>query len=89
MKTFSIAGIAALGFGLIFGGFWILAQDPPAVKPTFKAKVDLVVLSFTVTDSKGHYVNNLKPSDFKITEDTIPEKLSTFAEGDKPFRACQ
>ena len=84
MKTFSIAGIAALGGGLVFGGFWVLAQDSPPVKPTFKSKVDLVVLSFTVTDSKGKYVNNLKPSDLKITEDSIAEKLSTFAEGDKP-----
>jgi VWFA-related protein len=84
VKTFSIAGTAALGFGLVFGGFWLWAQDPAVPKPTFKSKVDLVVLSFTVTDSKGRYVNNLKPSDFKITEDTIPEKLSTFTEGDKP-----
>jgi Ca-activated chloride channel family protein len=84
VKTFSIAGTAALGFGLVFGGFWLLAQDPPVPKATFKSKVDLVVLSFTVTDSKGRYVNNLKPSDFKITEDSIKEKLSTFAEGDKP-----
>ena len=52
--------------------------------PVFQSKVDLVVLSFTVTDSKGKYVNGLKPSDFKITEDGITQKLSTFAEGDRP-----
>jgi VWFA-related protein len=66
------------------GGIWLWAQDPPSPKPTFKSKVDLVVLSFTVTDSRGKYINNLKPSDFKITEDNIKQKLSTFAEGDKP-----
>jgi VWFA-related protein len=65
------------------GGIWLWAQDP-AVKPTFKSKVDLVVLSFTVTDSKGKYINNLKPGDFRITEDNIKQKLSTFAEGDRP-----
>lgn len=32
----------------------------------FKVKVDMVVLSFTVTDSKTHYINGLKPSDFRI-----------------------
>ena len=58
----------------------LLAQD----RPTFRIKVDMVVLSFTVTDSKGRYVNNLKPSDFKITEDGIPQKIATFAEGNKP-----
>ena len=65
------------------GGIWLWAQDPSG-KPTFKSKVDLVVLSITVTDSRGRYVNNLKPGDFKITEDTIPQKISTFAEGNKP-----
>jgi VWFA-related protein len=50
----------------------------------FRVKVDMVVLSFTVTDSRGHYVNGLKPGDFLISEDGIPEKISTFAEGSKP-----
>jgi len=44
----------------------------------------MVVLSFTVTDSKGHYINGLKPSDFHLTEDTIPQKINTFGEGNKP-----
>src|ERR1044071_1495307 len=44
----------------------------------------MVVLSFTITDNKGHYVNGLKPSDFKISEDGIPQKLTTFSEGNKP-----
>jgi len=50
-------------------------------RPTFRVKVDMVVLSFQVTDSKGHYINNLKPKDFRILEDGIPQKLNTFGEG--------
>ena len=42
------------------------------------------MLSFTVTDNKGRYVTGLKPSDFKITEDGIDQKLVTFGEGNKP-----
>jgi Ca-activated chloride channel homolog len=57
-----------------------IAQD----RPTFRVKVDMVVLSFTITDSKGHYVNGLQPKDFRILEDGIPQKLATFAEGNKP-----
>jgi Ca-activated chloride channel homolog len=60
----------------------LLAQDDK--RPIFKVKVDMVVLSFTVTDSKGKYINNLKPKDFRVTEDGIPQKLATFAEGNKP-----
>ena len=61
---------------------WMFAQEKE--RPTFRVKVDMVVLSFTVTDSKGKYINNLKPKDFRITEDTIVQKLNTFAEGNKP-----
>ncbi len=57
-----------------------LAQD----RPTFRVKVDMVVLSFQVTDNKGHYVNGLKPKDFRILEDGIRQKLSTFGEGSNP-----
>jgi Ca-activated chloride channel family protein len=77
--SLSVAGslLAAAGTG-----GWLFAQEPPT--PVFKSKVDLVVLSFTVTDNKGKYVNGLKPSDFKVMEDGIQQKLATFAEGSKP-----
>ncbi len=41
----------------------------------------MVVLSFQVTDNKGHYVNGLKPKDFRILEDGIPQKMSTLRRG--------
>ena len=41
----------------------------------------MVVLGFTVTDTKNKYVNGLKPKDFKVYEDEIPQKVATFAEG--------
>ncbi len=43
-----------------------------------------MVLSFTVTDSHNRYINGLKNTDFKIYEDGIVQKMSTFAEGTKP-----
>jgi len=57
------------------------AQDRQ--RPTFRVEVGLVVLSFQVTDSKGHYVNGLKPTDFRIYEDGILQQVATFAEGAK------
>lgn len=79
-KRFRLSIFFIAGAG-VSTGIWIYAQEPT---PVFKAKVDLVVLSFTVTDNKGKYVNGLKPSDFKVTEDGIPEKLATFSEGSRP-----
>jgi VWFA-related protein len=61
---------------------WLYAQEQD--QTTFHVKVDMVVLSFAVTDNKGKYVNGLKPSEFKIYEDEITQKLATFAEGNRP-----
>ena len=62
-------------------GAVLRAQD--GQRPIFRVKVDMVVLSFQVTDSKGHYVNGLKPTDFRIFEDGILQQVATFAEGAK------
>ncbi|MBV8550059.1 MAG: VWA domain-containing protein [Acidobacteriaceae bacterium] len=76
-KYIRIAGISAtVG---VCAAFWLRAQEPD--QTTFRVKVDMVVLTFSVTDTKGKYVNGLKPKDFKVFEDDIPEKLATFAEG--------
>jgi VWFA-related protein len=75
-----IIGAAALA--ALAAGYWLHAQEPD--QTTFKVKVDMVVLSFTVTDNKGKYVNGIRPKDFKVFEDEIPEKLATFAEGARP-----
>lgn len=72
---------AALAALLSFGAF-LYGQD--ASRATFRVKVDMVVLGFTVTDNKGRYVNGLKPKDFRILEDGIVQKLNTFAEGSQP-----
>jgi len=62
-------------------GAVVRAQD--GQRPIFRVKVDMVVLSFQVTDNKGHYVNGLKPTDFRIFEDGILQQIATFAEGAK------
>jgi Ca-activated chloride channel family protein len=84
MRRFWLGGAmaAVLAASLTLVGSRLEAQD--AQRPTFKVKVELVVLSFTVTDSKGRYINGLKPGDFRITEDGIQQKVNTFAEGNKP-----
>jgi hypothetical protein len=56
---------------------WLRAQD--AQRPVF-----WIMLSVIVTDIRANYVLGLKPTDFRILEDGIPQKISTFAEGTKP-----
>jgi Ca-activated chloride channel homolog len=67
-------------FGLTAGGVLLRAQEA-GQRPVFRVKVDMVVLSFTVTDNRNHYINGLKPADFRIYEDGILQKMNTFAEG--------
>jgi VWFA-related protein len=70
-------------FGLTAAGTMLHAQEGQRSPFRVKVDVNMVVLSFQVTDSKGRYVNGLKPTDFKIYEDGILQSISTFAEGAK------
>ena len=51
-----------------------------------RVEVDMVQLNVAVMDGKGNYVTGLRPSDFEVTEDGIPQKVATFAEGNEPTR---
>src|SRR3984893_2240447 len=65
VKTVIVSAVLMLGGGAL----WLLGQE--AKNPVFRTKVDLVVLSFTVTDNKGKYINNLKPGEVRILGDSI------------------
>jgi Ca-activated chloride channel homolog len=75
-------------FGLLV---WILgcgetrtaAQDD---QTRLRVVVNLVQLNVAVTDRKGNYITSLRPEDFIITEDSIPETIATFEEGNGPTR---
>src|SRR5580765_7758590 len=54
-----------------------------AVDQKIHIVVDLVQLNVAVTDKKGNYVTGLRPEDFEIAEDRIPQKLATFGEGNE------
>jgi Ca-activated chloride channel homolog len=56
-------------------------------EPHIRVEVNMVQLNVAVTDKKGRYVTDLHPEDFLITEDGLPEKIATFAEGDGPVRS--
>src|SRR5580765_6766270 len=53
---------------------------------SYRVDVNMVVLTFRVTDKKGNHVSGLKPEDIRIFEDGIEQKIATFAEGSRLFR---
>ncbi len=72
-----------LAFPFSGGGAGAAAQDDAS---RIRVSVVLVQLNVAVTDNKGNYISGLKPEDFAITEDKIPEKPATFEEGNGPTR---
>src|SRR6266700_111874 len=60
------------------------SQNAQSDKSVLRVEVSLVQLNVAVTDSKGHYVTGLGPSNFEILEDNIPQKIASFGEGNGP-----
>src|SRR5579864_7525124 len=79
-RYFLLLWLFALPFS---GGGGAVAQNDAS---RIRVSVVLVQLSVAVTDRKGNYVSGLRPEDFTIVEDKIPEKIATFEEGNEPTR---
>jgi Ca-activated chloride channel homolog len=64
---------------------WLAAQDADQGNGNniIRVVVSMVQLNVAVTDNKGNYVTTLRPSDFVVTEDGIPQKVATFEEGNE------
>jgi VWFA-related protein len=56
------------------------APAPAISTPTFKAKVQAVVVDLTVTDGNGSPIMGLKKDDFEISEDGEPQVVTSFEE---------
>src|SRR3984957_3822567 len=79
--------VSCLGVLVILSSLavWGLAQDGAHDNSgsIIRVVVSMVQLNVAVTDEKGNYVTNLRPSDFDISEDGIPQKVATFEEGNE------
>jgi Ca-activated chloride channel homolog len=79
--------LVCIGILVLVSGFvvWVVAQDSPQENSSsvIRVVVSMVQLNVAVTDSKGNYVTTLRPSDFVLTEDGIPQKFATFEEGNE------
>ena len=62
---------------------WMAAQDQSNGNNVIRVVVAMVQLNVAVTDNKGNYITGLRPSDFVITEDRLPQAIATFEEGNE------
>lgn len=79
----SIVRLALLALVVSSGAAWLAAEDTDSAR--YRVNVNLVVLTFSVTDAKGNPVRGLKHSDIRIFEDDIPQKVAAFSEGSQPL----
>ncbi len=75
-----------ISIAILSSGFFLLpgAAPTPSAQDSsahISVNVDLVQLNIAVTDRHGKYISGLKPENFRITEDKIPEKIASFEEG--------
>src|SRR5246127_62207 len=76
-KSFAVFGSLSCLIYMGVGSNQLTPQDDPM---RLRMNVVLVQLNVAVTDSHGNYVTGLRPQDFSVTEDNIPQNVSTFDE---------
>lgn len=64
--------------------FPCLAEAQQRTSLQFRAGVEVVNLSVSVTDARGRYVRDLEQVDFSILENGMPQTLALFARDDVP-----
>ena len=79
----TIASVALLVMSCVTSAICVCSE---VHAPThLRVDVDMVTVTFTVTDGEGRYVRGLQSSDVRVKEDGIIQKLVTFGEGRKLF----
>ena len=86
LKRLLVSLMLVAGLSVFVGRSPVAQESGP---PRINVTVDLVQLNVAVTDNKGKYITGLRPQDFAVTEDGIPEAIATFGEGNESARALQ
>ncbi len=60
-------------------------QEPRQPLPVFRAGVDVVSLSVTVTDNAGRYVTDIPAEEFSVFEDGVRQEISFFSKSQLPI----
>ena len=83
-RTFSLLIRTARHFGLALAclalaGITVAQEPTPSTQaPAIKVEVQQVLVPVVVTDHKGHFITDLKASDFRVFEDGVEQKLAAF-----------
>ena len=65
---------------LSVGAIWLLSgASMPAQQPSFRAGVDVVHFTATVTDGDGHFITDLSREDFVVYDNGTPQEIVSFS----------
>jgi VWFA-related protein len=59
-------------------------KELPQGVATFSTDAVTVTVDVSVLDNKGHFIPNLPPADFRVTEDNVPQKITAVSKGEAP-----
>jgi VWFA-related protein len=78
-KPFLVILLAA---GAALAGDLVHAAGASGATPdrVYHVDVNMMVLSFSITDGQGHYITGLKPEKVRISEDGIPQEIRSLTE---------
>jgi Ca-activated chloride channel family protein len=79
--------LLAVTLGVATLGVSVSGQNAPQSpqSPAFRAAVDIVSLSVTVTDGVNKYVTDLNEADFQIFEDGVQQEVTFFSRRQQPI----
>ncbi len=63
-------------------------KDLPAAPPTFSTEAVTVTVEVSVLDNRGHFIPKIPRENFRIMEDNVPQKVSTYSLGEAPMTIC-
>jgi VWFA-related protein len=81
MRFFLFVGLFS---GLVAAVASLPAMTAQGPSSRIFVNVVLVQLNVAVTDHNGSYITGLRPENFAVSEDKIPEKIASFEEGGAP-----
>jgi len=63
------------------------AAEDAADDDRISVETNLVVVNVTITDLRDRFVTGLKPEEFKVLEDQVPQRILSFSYEETPFSA--
>lgn len=64
------------------------SDDAPPAEATFRSDAITVDVDVSVLTSQGQFIPNIPRGNFRITEDSVPQEVKTFGQGEAPMTIC-